>query len=177
MMLMVMPVVDMRMIAAKTLSGMLTAATMVERKLSKKTKITTTAKAAPRPPSFTSASMDSRMKIDESVTMECFTCPSWAAANSSMAAMDSWAVVTVLASADLLTLMVRPGVPFVSDQPVVCTSASETVATSLRKTGYGCPAGVTPPPTMRFSRSATEVNRPVAETGTRLVPTGSWPPG
>ena len=176
-MLMVMPVVDMRMIAAKTLSGMLTAATMVERKLSKKTKITTTAKAAPRPPSFTSASMDSRMKIDESVTMECFTCASWAAANSSMAAMDSWAVVTVLASADLLTLMVRPGVPFVSDQPVVCTSASETVATSLRKTGYGCPAGVTPPPTMRFSRSATEVNRPVAETGTRLVPTGSWPPG
>ena len=38
-MLMVIPVVDMRMIAAKTLSGMLTAATIVERRLSRKTKI------------------------------------------------------------------------------------------------------------------------------------------
>ena len=117
------------------------------------------------------------MKIDESVTTECFTCASCAAANSSMAAIESWAVVTVLASADLLTLMVRPGVPFVSDQPVVCTSASDTVATSLRKTANGWPAGDTPPPTMRFSRSAIEVKRPVADTGTRVVPTGSCPPG
>ena len=137
MMLMVMPVVDMRMIADKTLSGMLTAATMVERRFSRKTKMTTTAKAAPRPPSCKSESIDSRMKIDASVTTDSFTWAECAAANSSMAAIDSWAVVTVLASADLLTLMVRPGVPFVSDQPVVRTSASETVATSFRRTGYG----------------------------------------
>ena len=89
MILIVIPVVDIRMIAAKTLSGMLTAATMVERRFSKKTKITTTAKAAPRPPSLTSELMESMMKVEESVTTDCFTCAECAAANFSIAAIES----------------------------------------------------------------------------------------
>ena len=146
-MLIVIPVVAIRMMAASTLSGMLTAATTVERRLRRKTKITTTAKNAPSPPSFKSASMDSKMKIDESVTMERSTICEWLATNSSIAAIDSSAVVTVFASADLLTLSARPGSPLVSDQPVVRTSASETVATCPRKTGTGCPVASTEPPT------------------------------
>ena len=177
MMLIVIPVVDMRMIAARTLNGMLTAATTVERRLSRKIKITTTAKPAPRPPSVRSASMDSRMKTDESVTMERSTSCEWLATNSSIAAIDSSAVVTVFASADLLTLSARPGAPLVSDQPVVRTSASETVATWPRKTGTGCPVASTEPPTTSCCNCSIEVKRPVAETGTSAPSTGSWPAG
>jgi hypothetical protein len=51
MMLIVIPVDDIRMIAARRLSGMLTAATIVDRMFNKKRKITSTAKAEPSPPS------------------------------------------------------------------------------------------------------------------------------
>ena len=50
-------------------SGMLTAATKVERTLSRNAKIVRTAKIAPRPPSRSRPSLDSRMKTDWSATV------------------------------------------------------------------------------------------------------------
>ena len=137
MMLIVIPVVDIRMIAARTLSGMLTAATIVERRLRRKMKITTTAKPAPSPPSFRSESIESRMKMEESVTMDRSTFCGCAVTKALIAAIESCEVVTVFASADLLTLNARPGSPFVSDQPVVRTSAIETLPTWPSRTGTG----------------------------------------
>ena len=157
MMLMVIPVVDIKMIDVKRLSGMLTAATIVDRRFSKKRKMTRTANPAPSPPSRMSESIESVMKIDESVTTELSTISGCALTNVSIAAMESRAVVTVFAAADLPTLIERPGAPFVSDQPVVWTWASETLATSRRRMTYGTPRGLAPPPTIWLRSCAIEV--------------------
>ena len=60
----VIPAICMITSAARMESGMLTAATSVDRTLSRKRKIVRTAKMAPRPPSRSSPSLDSRMKVD-----------------------------------------------------------------------------------------------------------------
>ena len=61
MMFSVMPVVCMITSAGRIESGMLTAATIVERMLSRNRKIVRTANRAPRPPSRSSPSRDSLM--------------------------------------------------------------------------------------------------------------------
>ena len=177
MMLMVIPDTDIAMIAARRLSGMLTAATTVERMFSRKRKITSTANAAPSPPSRNSELIESMMKVEEFVTIEISTFPGWAALKSSSAAIASCAVVTVFASADFDTLTERPGLPFVSDQPEVCTSATEMVPTWLRSTGWRTPPAPTLAPTMSPFSWSSVVKRPVAETGTSAPPIGSCPAG
>jgi hypothetical protein len=65
----VMPANCMTTSAVKIESGMLMAATNVERRLNRKKKIVRTANTAPRPPSRRSPSLDSRMNVDWSVTV------------------------------------------------------------------------------------------------------------
>ena len=80
---------DIAMIAARRLSGMLTAATIVDRMFSRKRKITSTAKAAPSPPSRSSESIESMMKVEEFVTIDVSTLPECADLNSSSTAIAS----------------------------------------------------------------------------------------
>ena len=68
MMFRVIPVACMITRAARIESGMLTAATIVERMLNRNRKIVRTANRAPRPPSRRSPSRDSLMKFDRSET-------------------------------------------------------------------------------------------------------------
>ena len=63
---MVIPVICMITSAVRIESGMLTAATSVERMLNRNRKIVRIAKSAPRPPSLSSPSRDSLMKVERS---------------------------------------------------------------------------------------------------------------
>ena len=67
--LIVTPVICMTTSAVRTESGMLTAATSVERRLNRNRKIVRIAKSAPRPPSLSSPSRDSLMNVDRSETV------------------------------------------------------------------------------------------------------------
>ncbi len=62
------PAICMTTSAVRTESGMLTAATSVERRLNRNRKIVMTAKRAPVPPSRSRPSRDSVMKVDRSET-------------------------------------------------------------------------------------------------------------
>ena len=63
-MLIVTPATSMSTRAVMIETGMLTAATRVERRLSRNTKIVMMAKSAPRPPSRTRLSRDSMMNVE-----------------------------------------------------------------------------------------------------------------
>jgi hypothetical protein len=65
----VMPPADMSTRAVRIESGMLIAATSVERRLPRKKKIVMIAKRAPSPPSRRSPVVDSLMKVDRSETV------------------------------------------------------------------------------------------------------------
>ena len=107
MMLIVTPATSISISAVMIETGMLTAATSVDRRLSRKTKIVMIAKRAPRPPSRTRLSRDSMMKLDESETMSISKLPlSWAWSWSSLA-WTAWTTSTVLASEVLVMLRTR----------------------------------------------------------------------
>ncbi len=98
MMLIVTPATSMSTSAVMIETGMLIAATSVERRLTRKTKIVRTANSAPRPPSRTRLSRDSMMKLDESETVSISKLPLfWALSWASLACTAS-TVLTVLAS-------------------------------------------------------------------------------
>ena len=107
-----MPVSCMSVSAAKIDSGMLTAATSVERRLNRNRKIVRIAKSAPRPPSRTSPSRDSLMKPDrsETVRIRMSGFRAWAAVSSAWTAS---ATVTVFAPDVFETLIVTAGWPSV----------------------------------------------------------------
>jgi hypothetical protein len=65
----VIPAICMITSAVRIDSGMLTAATNVERRFNRNRKIVMTAKIAPRPPSRSRPSLDSRMNVDWSATV------------------------------------------------------------------------------------------------------------
>ncbi len=81
-MLIVTPATSMSTSAVMIETGMLTAATRVERRLIKKMKIVMIANSAPRMPSRTRLSRDSMMKLDRSSTVTTWKAPlcdcSWA---------------------------------------------------------------------------------------------------
>ena len=86
MMLMVTPATSISVSAVMIETGMLTAATRVDRRLSRKKKIVMMAKMAPRAPSRTRLSRDSMMKEAESDTMSISKAPPfWALISSSLA--------------------------------------------------------------------------------------------
>ena len=130
MMLMVRPETPMTVSAVKMDSGMLTAATSVERRLSRNRKMVRTANRAPRRPSRTRPSRDSLMKsaVFEMVfTSMASGCSASIAANAASVAS---AISTVLAPDPLLTNSVSDGSPLVREKPEVLTSTSSMVATS-----------------------------------------------
>ena len=69
MMLIVTPATSISVRALMIETGMLMAATSVDRRLSRKMKIVMIANSAPRPPSRTRLSRDSMMKVEESETV------------------------------------------------------------------------------------------------------------
>ena len=94
----VMPVICMITSAASRLSGMLTAATSVERRLERKKKIVRTANRAPVPPSRSRPSRDSLMNEDRSdTTVTVTTSACWAPSSASLAvtASATWTVLAV----------------------------------------------------------------------------------
>ena len=109
----VIPATCMITSAVRIDSGMLTAATKVERTFSRNRKIVRTAKIAPRPPSRSRPSLDSRMNEDWSATVAIWISSGWRAAISSSLAWTSWATVTVFAVLVLVTEIVTAGWPFV----------------------------------------------------------------
>ncbi len=112
-MLRVMPVSCMTTSAARIESGMLTAATIVERMLNRNRKIVRMANRAPRPPSLTRPSRDSLMKVDRSETTVIVTSLEYFAPSSLSVAVTSSATDTVLAFDVLETDSERDGWPFV----------------------------------------------------------------
>ena len=188
-MLRVTPVACMITSAARIESGMLTAATIVERMLARNRKIVSTANTAPRPPSRSRPSRDSLMNDERSdTTLTLTTSLCWPPSSSSFAVTSS-ATWTVLASEVLETVSESAGWPFVRAKPVVATPASSTVPRSPMVTGVGrggtagCTGageafgssgtvggtvGVTVgvfTPTTRFSTAFTDSIRPIVETG------------
>ena len=113
MMLMVTPVSCMITSAVRMESGMLIAATMVERTLNRNRKIVRIAKTAPSPPSRSRPSRDSLMKTDRSWTVVTVSCVVWRAAISASLAWTASATSTVLAFEVFDTVRVSAGLPFV----------------------------------------------------------------
>ena len=137
MMLMVMPVSCMTTRAVMIESGMLMAATMVDRTLSRNAKIVRIANRAPRPPSRTSPSRDSMMKVDRSLTV---VIESLSACRSPISASFAWtsaATSTVLAAEVFETVRLSEGLPFVRPKPVVAMASILTVPRSPRVIGSG----------------------------------------
>ena len=84
-------------------SGMLSAATNVDRRLNRNAKIVSTANTAPRPPSFSRPSRDSMMKSAWSETMSISRSTSLSATTSSSVSLTASETSTVLAEDVLLT--------------------------------------------------------------------------
>ncbi len=190
--LIVMPVICMITRAVSTDSGMLTAATSVERTLNRNRKIVRIAKSAPRPPSLSRPSRDSLMNVERSEMTVTLTTSALAWPISSSFWVTASATSTVFALDVLVTVRVSEGTPSVRAKPVVGTPASRTVAMSFRKTGTGATGvvgtvpgcGVVPgvvlvafTPTTRFSIWAIDVSVPIVETGTFVVGDLIWPEG
>ena len=112
-MLRVIPVACMITSAARIESGMLTAATIVERMLNRNRKIVRIANTAPRPPSRTSPSRDSLMNVERSETVVTVTVSLNCSPRSSRTAWTSSATRTVLASEVLDTDSESAGLPSV----------------------------------------------------------------
>ena len=112
MMFRVIPVTCITTSAVSTDSGMLTAATSVERRLNRNRKIVITANRAPSPPSWSRPSRDSLMNVERSETVTTLS-SGWLAAIWASLAWTASATSTVLALAFLLTVIVRDGCPFV----------------------------------------------------------------
>ena len=110
---MVTPVSCMTTSAVRIDSGMLIAATIVARRLSRNRKIVRIAKTAPRPPSRRSPSRDSLMNTDRSWTVVTVISELWLAAISVSLAWTASATSTVLASDVLDTVSVSAGWPLV----------------------------------------------------------------
>jgi hypothetical protein len=108
----VIPVTCMTTSAVSTESGMLTAATSVERRLNRNRKIVSTANRAPRPPSRSRPSRDSLMKVERSETVMTLSSGCFAPISASFAWTAS-ATSTVLAFAFLLTVIVSDASPSV----------------------------------------------------------------
>ena len=87
-MLMVMPVICMTTSAVRIDSGMLIAATIVDRTLSRNAKIVRIAKSAPRPPSRTRPSRDSMMNVDRSLTVVMVSSSAWRSADLGELGLD-----------------------------------------------------------------------------------------
>ncbi len=111
--LIVIPVICMITRAVSTESGMLTAATRVERRLNRNRKIVRMAKNAPRPPSRRSPSRDSLMKVDRSEITVILTVLGFAAPIFASSAVTASATSTVLAVDVLVTVTVTDGTPSV----------------------------------------------------------------
>ena len=110
-MLRLMPVSCMITRAASSDSGMLTAATSVDRRLHRNRKIVSTANRAPVPPSRSRPSRDSLMNVERSdTTVTATTSACWAPSSSSFAVTAS-ATSTVFAVEVLVTDSVRAGRP------------------------------------------------------------------
>ena len=102
-MFIVIPASCMSTIAISSDSGMLIAATNVERRLKRKKKIVRTAKTAPRPPSFSRPSRDSMMKSAWSETISMRRSSPVSATISSSASVTASDTSTVFADVVLLT--------------------------------------------------------------------------
>ena len=112
-MLIVTPPTSISTRAVKIETGMLTAATSVERRLNRNRKMTMTAKTAPRPPSRSSPSRDWVMKVDRSETVVIESWSPYCAWSSLNWAFTASATSTVFAPEVLETEIVRAGWPFV----------------------------------------------------------------
>ncbi len=112
-MFIVIPVTCMRTRATSRESGMLIAATNVERRLRRKAKIVSTAKSAPSPPSRRSPSRDSMMKSAWSETLRISRSPSLSATISSSASFTACDTSTVFADAVLLTVRLSASWPLI----------------------------------------------------------------
>ncbi len=102
-MFIVIPVSCMATTAMSSESGMLSAATSVDRRLKRKKKIVSTANTAPRAPSFSSPSRDSMMKSAWSDTISIERSTSLSATISSSASLTASDTSTVFADDVLLT--------------------------------------------------------------------------
>ena len=101
--------------AVKMDSGMLTAATSVERRLSRNRKMVRTAKKAPSRPSRTRPSRDSLMKFAVFEMVSTAMASGCLAMTCAKAACVASATSTVLAPAALLTMRVSDGWPLVRE--------------------------------------------------------------
>ncbi len=110
--LMVIPAICMITSAVRMESGMLTAATSVERMLNRKRKIVRIAKKAPRPPSFSRPSRESLMKVERS-EMNSMSTVLEAASMRSSSAVTASATSTVFPVEVFVTVSVSAGTPFV----------------------------------------------------------------
>ena len=119
MMLMVRPARPMMVRAVKMDSGMLTAATSVERRLSRNRKMVRTANRAPSRPSRTRPSRDSLMKFAVFEMVSMAMASGCLAMTVAKAACVASATSTVLAPAPLLTMSVSDGWPLVREKPEV----------------------------------------------------------
>ncbi len=109
MMLIVTPATSMSVRAAMIDTGMLTAATSVDRRLIRNTKIVMIAKSAPRPPSRTRLSRDSMMKVEKSsIVVTENVAPLWVCSWASLS-LTSWTTSTVFASDVFETLRTSDG--------------------------------------------------------------------
>ncbi len=113
MMFRLIPAICMTTSAVRIESGMLIAATIVDRRLNRNRKIVTIAKTAPRPPSRSSPSVDSVMKSDRSETMVTCIVSAWRAAISSSLERTAAATSTVFASEVFVTDRPSDGLPSV----------------------------------------------------------------
>ena len=110
-MLSVMPVICMTTSAVSSESGMLTAATMVERRLNRNRKIVRTAKIAPVRPSWSRPSVDCLMNVERSLTTVTAIWSGCLAPISASLALTASATVTVFAADVLLTESVNAWLP------------------------------------------------------------------
>ncbi len=113
MMFRLIPVICMTTSAVRIESGMLMAATIVDRMLNRNRKIVRIANSAPSPPSRTRPSVNSLMKSARSDTIVTLSVSAWRSSISRSFSLTASATVTVLASDVLVTDRESDGSPLV----------------------------------------------------------------
>ena len=180
------PATCMSTSAVRMDSGMLIAATSVERTLNRNRKMVMIAKSAPRPPSRSRPSCDSSMKLDRSWTTVTVSSPGCAAGGVVEDLLDSLRDLDGVRARRLghrqreRRVAIRARVAGRGD---VLELDSANVAEldrcrELARRGVA-PGAVTGclAPTSRLEIWSTEVSAPIVDTGMRVPSAGSWPPG
>ncbi len=131
------PVSCIRTSAVRIESGMLIAATSVERRLTEEQEDRGHREQGPEAALAEQAVCDSLMNDDWSETLVIVIWPGWAAPMAASLAWTASATWTVLADDVLVTVRVSAGWPSVRAKPVVATPVSATVPTSPSRTAVG----------------------------------------